>query len=758
MGAGRVSPCAGRVSPGNSVVLGKQLCLSRDQDRWTQRCLQPQPFALCFAAPPKTTVRWCTISSAEEKKCNSLKDHTQQERVTLSCVQKATYLDCIKAISNNEADAISLDGGQVFEAGLAPYKLKPIAAEVYERSGGSTTSYYAVAVVKKGTDFMIKDLRGKTSCHTGLGRSAGWNIPIGTLIHRGDIEWEGIDSGSVEQAVAKFFSASCVPGATTEQKLCRQCKGDAKTKCLRNAPYSGYSGAFQCLKDGKGDVAFVKHTTVQENAPEEKDEYELLCLDGTRQPVDSYKTCNWARVAAHAVVARDDSKIDDIWSFLSKAQSNFGVGTTSDFHLFGPPGKKDPVLKDLLFKDSAIMLKRVPELMDSQLYLGFEYYSAIQSLRKDQLTVGPRENKIQWCAVGKDEKSKCDRWSVVSNGEVECTVADNTKDCIVKIMKGEADAISLDGGFVYTAGVCGLVPVVGESYEEDSQCSKDEGQPASYFAVAVVKKSDSAITWNNLQGKKSCHTAVGRTAGWNIPMGLIHNKTGSCDFDDYFSEGCAPGSPPNSRLCKLCQGSGENLLEKCVASSHEKYYGYTGALRCLVEQGDVAFIKHSTVGENVDGSNKDDWAKGLTRDDFELLCTNGKRANTMDYKTCHLAKVPTHAVVARPEKANKIRELLEGQEKRGGSWREQKQSKKRCSGTQQQLFHPARVGTAKETLDVNNPKALSWEVPLFWTCCEAPAQAPNPVTSCKLEMKPEERLESPKRFSMVVRLLLKLAL
>lgn len=58
------------------------------------------------------------------------------------------------------------------------------------------------------------------------------------------------------------------------------------------------------------------------------------------------------------------------------------MGTTSDFHLFGPPGKKDPVLKDLLFKDSAIMLKRVPELMDSQLYLGFEYYSAIQSLRK----------------------------------------------------------------------------------------------------------------------------------------------------------------------------------------------------------------------------------------------------------------------------------------------------------------------------------------------------------------------------------------
>ncbi|NXF97393.1 TRFE protein, partial [Eubucco bourcierii] len=623
--------------------------------------------ALCFAAPPKPVVRWCTISSAETNKCNSLKDLMQQESVSLSCLQKPTYLDCIKAISNYEADGISLDGGHIFEAGLAPYNLKPIVAEVYEQTGGSTTSYYAVAVVKKGTDITINNLQGKTSCHTGLGRSAGWNIPIGTLLHRGDIKWEGKDSGSIEQAVANFFSASCVPGATSEQKLCRQCKGDAKTKCSRSAPYSGYSGAFQCLKDGKGEVAFVKHTTVQENAPGEKDAYELLCLDGSRQPVDNYKTCHWARVPAHAVVARDDSKINDIWSFLSKAQEKFGVGTTSNFHLFGPPGKKDAGLKDLLFKDSAVQLKRIPSLMDSQLYLGYDYYNAIQSLQEDDLNSNRRENKTRWCAVGKNEKIKCDLWSVMSNGDVECTVADSTNDCIIKIMKGEADAISVDGGFVYTAGVCGLVPVMGENYDDYNQCSKAEGEPASYFAVAVVKKSNSGITWKNLQGKKSCHTAVGRTAGWNIPMGLIHNMTGNCNFDEYFSKGCAPGSPPNSRLCELCKGSEGVPPEKCVANSHEKYYGYTGALRCLVEQGDVAFIKHSIVEENTDGKNKEDWAKDLTMDQFELLCTDGRRQNVMAYRDCHLAKVPTHAVITRPEKAKKVRELLERQEKLFGT-------------------------------------------------------------------------------------------
>lgn len=54
---------------------------------------------------------------------------------------------------------------------------------------------------------------------------------------------------------------------------------------------------------------------------------------------------------------------------------------------------------------------------------------------------------------------------------------------------------------------------------------------SSYYAVAVVKKG-MGITWDKLKGKKSCHTGIGRTAGWNIPMGLIYTQTNDCDFSE----------------------------------------------------------------------------------------------------------------------------------------------------------------------------------------------------------------------------------
>uniref|UniRef100_W5MU72 Transferrin n=1 Tax=Lepisosteus oculatus TaxID=7918 RepID=W5MU72_LEPOC len=604
--------------------------------------------ASALAAPQSQPVRWCLKSAAEKKKCDALVKASPR----FSCVQKSSTLDCIKAIKEAHADAITLDGGDVYEAGLKNYNLHPVVAE--DHGPGSDTCYYAVAVVKKGSGFSFSDLKGKKSCHTGLGKSAGWNIPIGTLVSMGLTDWKGAEDEPIEKAVSRFFSGSCVPGADKSlyPGLCSQCKGDCSRS--QKEPYYDYSGAFQCLKDGKGDVAFVKHLTVPDS---EKPNYELLCKDGTRKAISEYASCHLAQVPAHAVVSRKSPALAKrIWESLEDAKSKFSLFRSD---AYGG--------KDLVFKDSTQKLVHLPETMDSFLYLGAEYMSVIRSLKGE--TIGKsRSGAVQWCTTGHFEMNKCDDWAInsvaaKSRTRVECAREATVEDCVKKIMRGDADAISLDGGEIYSAGKCGLIPAMVEQYDAD-QC-KVSGATGSYFAVAVVKKG-SGLTWKTLKGKKSCHTGIGRTAGWNVPMGLIHKEIRSCNFSDYFSQSCAPGAKKGSSLCALCVGSGKKVGEtnKCVASSEENYYGYTGAFRCLVEGGgDVAFVKHTTVEENTAGRNPADWAKNLKASDFELLCPTGPPVAAVNqYKTCNLAQVPSHGVMVRPESRSKVIAFLNEQQ------------------------------------------------------------------------------------------------
>ncbi|XP_036999762.2 serotransferrin [Artibeus jamaicensis] len=619
---------------------------------------------LCLAVP-REPVRWCTISSHEASKCSDFRDSMQKLQPEtgplLSCEKRTSHTDCIKAIADNKADAMTLDAGWVNEAGLAPYNLKPVVAEFYGSEADPQTSYYAVAVVKKGSGFQLNQLKGRKSCHTGLGRSAGWVVPIGLLYSELP---EPCDS--LQKAVGNFFAGSCVPCAdgTAFPKLCQLCagKGTNKCACSNHEPYFGYSGALKCLMEDAGEVAFVKHLTVFETITNqaERDQYELLCRDNTRKPVDRYKECHLARVPSHAVVARSvDGKEDLIWELLNKAQEHFGRGKSEAFQLFSSVHGKD-----LLFKDTAQGFLKIPPKMDAKMYLGYEYATALENLRDKTCPLVPQNEcqSVKWCAVGHHEKAKCDEWSINSNGKVNCEVAEFTEDCIAKIMKGEADAMSLDGGFIYIAGKCGLVPVLAENYKTyDKNCEKTPEK--GYFAVAVVKSSGSDdLTWNSLKGKKSCHTAVDRTAGWNIPMGLLYNKINHCEFDKYFSQGCAPGYEPTSSLCALCIGSESVPGKECQANNNERYYGYTGAFRCLVESGDVAFVKDQTVMQNTEGRNPDAWAKNLKQEDFELLCTDGTRKAVTEAESCHLARSPNHGVVSREDKAACVRQVLLSQQ------------------------------------------------------------------------------------------------
>lgn len=60
-----------------------------------------------------------------------------------------------------------------------------------------------------------------------------------------------------------------------------------------------------------------------ENLPHQadRDQYELLCKDNTRKPVDKYEECHLSSVPYNAVVARSmGGKEDLIWELLNQAQ------------------------------------------------------------------------------------------------------------------------------------------------------------------------------------------------------------------------------------------------------------------------------------------------------------------------------------------------------------------------------------------------------------------------------------------------------
>lgn len=85
-----------------------------------------------------------------------------------------------------------------------------------------------------------------------------------------------------------------------------------------------------------------------------------------------------------------------------------------------------------------VLLKKIPASFWRQqqnqqatsgplLITGFLAYVLAPDTSKD-------ECKVKWCAIGHHERTKCDRWSGFSVGAIECETAENTEECIAKIM------------------------------------------------------------------------------------------------------------------------------------------------------------------------------------------------------------------------------------------------------------------------------------------------------------------------------------
>lgn len=115
---------------------------------------------------------------------------------------------------------------------------------------------------------------------------------------------------------------------------------------------------------------------------------------------------------------------------------------------------------------------------------------------------------------------------------------------------------------------------------------------------------------------------------------------------DFFGKSCAVNSLINKynpigdnsdKLCHLCVGK----VPGGWCTSTDPYIGFDGAFRCLMEAGEVAFLKHTTVQEMIASKS----FKGVSIDQFQLLCKNGQRMPVTEYLNCNWGMVPSNAIV-----------------------------------------------------------------------------------------------------------------
>lgn len=131
-----------------------------------------------------STATWCTVSIAEQSKCDAFSQAIDQEKtsygnnyISIKCKQAFNKEECMTLLDQEKADLTTLDPGEVFVGGRY-HSLVPVMQEIYD---SGVSHQYAVAVIKKGslTDvYNLAGLRGKKACFAGVGTLAGWIAPI----------------------------------------------------------------------------------------------------------------------------------------------------------------------------------------------------------------------------------------------------------------------------------------------------------------------------------------------------------------------------------------------------------------------------------------------------------------------------------------------------------------------------------------------------------------------------------------------------
>nr|AAC64660.1 pacifastin heavy chain precursor [Pacifastacus leniusculus] len=600
---------------------------------------------------------------AQDVDCSLL---SQVSGGVLACTHVRDRVDCMKQMRDHKADFGYFEAEDLNMAADSFGDKFETSLQIV--TGKEVRSVYLL--VHNASNLNIKSV-----CHPGVNLNRYYPRALVPPVTSTSDEFLP-DIKSQMDTLSTSWSKACIPGSwsqdpSTDGQLKQDkphlCEACLRKNCDAQDPYAG-SGTIQCLLDHAADAAFVSdvdfHKARLQNPEVEKLSHFCRIGNGESYLLETERLgdenpCDWGKRPLPVLLSPtcEDNQCISRQNIWVKALSTQAKTVIEVLGL--PQGTQFKTLREGMSPSRVIKMA------------GYKF------------NLTQPKNPVRFCVHNEAEREKCQDLQMAARAYgtdagvgVDCLLDPTESHCYPDIYFGNADIISLDGGDVYQVTQdYGFERVLSEVYDMGAV-----SPTSSYYAVAVVRADSNITSFSHLQGRKSCHTGIGKTAGWKLPLatllqlGLIDPS--HCNYvsaaAEFFSGGsCAPGAKHPSynkqinyvdRLCSLCIGEGEN---QCARSSDEPFYSYSGAFRCLVQGGgDVAFVKHSTVPDNTDGSSSADWTVGLQSDRYKLLCPSGGTAAISEFRSCNLALVPAHEVVmsgrSSLDRLSQVRQVLLG--------------------------------------------------------------------------------------------------
>lgn len=302
--------------------------------------------------PPRAIV-YCTTSLVQHSKCSWLQEVAGVYGIepNLQCIREMNLNRCMEYVQHNASDVVFVSESDRVRA-EREYHLMPI---LYEFAKQKIDRYTVVAVVKIDSDiYNFNDLYKKRACFPSYEGAAYLSVLETIRFAR------GITNEDESDDVRDYFSEnSCIWAPNSAH-----CKDE----------YVGDDGALKCLKDNRGDVAFVDMAALQEYVGMTKavngtkqsinlnSNYKLICPYGRNTKPEEFCYLHWSSrgylMINSQMKALRKNEIYNSFRDMDRIFGKYYENHVLPFGMFGPYDRQN----NIMFHDRTEALRGIVEM------------------------------------------------------------------------------------------------------------------------------------------------------------------------------------------------------------------------------------------------------------------------------------------------------------------------------------------------------------------------------------------------------------